>query len=112
MYEAANEALEKQGLSREMTAERRFGNHIKSHEQATESYYHQSYVQTLAEKLEQHVKNDPKVFVNESPKQIKRVLKQFGGKITLLKSYPEVTKAIYAKLGEPIPEELEPVFEE
>ena len=75
MYEAANEALEKQGLSREMTAERRFGNHIKSHQQATGSYYHQSYVQTLAEKLEKHVRDDPSVLVNESPKQIKHVLK-------------------------------------
>ena len=32
LYDAAHAALEKQGLHREMTAERRFGNHIKRFE--------------------------------------------------------------------------------
>ena len=53
-----------------MTAERRFGNHIKRHEQMQESYYRQDYLKTLADKFDNFVRDDPNLFENESPKQI------------------------------------------
>ena len=71
-----------------------------------ESYYRQDYLKTLAHKFDNFVRDDPNLFDNESPKQIQRVLKEFGEDLLLLKDYPKVSLAIYTRLGLPIPEEL------
>ena len=71
-----------------------------------ESYYRQDYLKTLADKFDNFVQDDPNLFDNESPKQIQRVLKEFGEDIMLLKDYPKLSVAIYTRLDLPIPEEL------
>ena len=83
-YDAAHAALEKQGLHREMTMDRRFGNHIKRFEQTQASYYQQGYEKEIAFQLYEHAKTDPNIFVNER-ETVDILLKEFKEDITILK---------------------------
>ena len=72
--EAAHVALERQGLHREMTKERRFGNHIKRFEQTQAAYYREGYEHQLASDLYDRVQQDPNLFVGEAPESVAKLL--------------------------------------
>ena len=106
LYDAAHVALENQGLHREMTMERRRGDHIKRYEQTQQSYYRAGFEKEIANNLNQYVKEDPDIFIKEPRETVDKILKEFQLDITILKQYPLVIDAMFTKLGVEVPENL------
>jgi len=103
--EAIDRSLTKQGLTKDMTDARRFGQHIAdksklpTHAQAKVKFEHE-----LALIIAERAHNDPNVFAKD-PDAVSKVLANFQN-IEVLKQYPVAIEAMFSRCGQEVPLEL------
>ena len=105
IYKAVDLALERQGMPRHMTEERRWGKHIKNAEMLDRNTYQKGFEETLAELLNDHIDKEPDIFLNDRESRDKVFLK-FEKDITVLRQYPRVINAMWTTLGDSVPTKL------